>query len=246
MQHAVIQGASRGIGLRMTQALLERGVARVHATCRSPSEATQLQALAEKYEQLCVYKLDVTQESTISEAAEQILVRSPNLDLLINTSGILHEAGYMPERRLEDLSIEHLQVVLTVNAIGPLMVIKHLLPGLRHEGRTVVASLSARVGSIGDNHRGGWYGYRSSKAALNQLHKSLSIELSRRAKNTIAVVLHPGSVETDLTRPFRKSIPAEQLFSVSKSVDLLIDVVSSLEPKDHGQFFDYAKRPIDW
>lgn len=147
---------------------------------------------------------------------------------------------------MEDLERGKLLDILEVNAIGPLLVARALLPGLQHDRRSVLASMSARVGSIGDNRRGGWYGYRSSKAALNQLHRSLAVELKRRARNAISVVLHPGTVKTRLTEPFRRSVPEGQLMEVEASVEKLLAVIDRLEPADHGGFFDYDYQPIEW
>lgn len=242
---AVIQGASRGLGLGFVRALLDRGVS-VHATCRDPSRAAELSELATRESALHVHRLDVTDEDTIAEAVRAIRANTPQLDLVVNASGVLHGEGLKPERRVEELEARTLLDLMHVNAVGPMLVLKHLLPLLTHDRRAVAASLSARVGSIGDNRRGGWYGYRSSKAALNQLHRSFAVELKRRARNAISVVLHPGTVETRLTEPFRRSVPEGKLFSVETSVGLLLKVIDDLEPEDHGQFFDYAKAPIEW
>ncbi|MBX2814273.1 MAG: SDR family oxidoreductase [Myxococcales bacterium] len=246
MKHVVVQGASRGVGLGLVRACLARGD-RVHATCRTPSLASNLQSLKRTYaEQLLIHQLDVTQETTIEQASYAVRAVSPQIHLHINASGLLHHPTVKPERRLEELSAEALLRLFAVNTIGPLLVIKHFLPCFQHHERSVVASLSARVGSIGDNRRGGWYGYRASKAALNQMHRSLAIELSRRAVHTISVTLHPGTVATDLTIPFRKSVPPDKLFSVEKSVELLLGVMDSLTLSDHGGFFDYARKRIEW
>jgi NAD(P)-dependent dehydrogenase (short-subunit alcohol dehydrogenase family) len=247
MKNAVVQGASRGIGLGVVRHLIERGSEVVHATCRDPETAHELLGLRDRAAgRVVVHRLDVTDETSISNAAAAIRERTPQVHLLFNTSGILHGEGQKPERRLEELDKDRLLTIFAVNAIGPLLVVKHLFPALAHDERAVVASLSARVGSIGDNRRGGWYGYRSSKAALNQLHKSLAVELGRRAKNAISVVLHPGTVETRLTEPFRKSVPEGKLFSVDHSVSQLLSVIDGLSKEDHGGFFDYAKQPIEW
>ena len=247
MKTAVVQGASRGIGLGVVRHLLERGVETVHATCRDPAGASELAEIAEASRgRVRVHRLDLLDDASIESAAEAIREASPEIHLLFNTAGILHGEGQSPERKLEDLDRERLRHIFEVNAFGPLLVTKALFPALRHDERAVVASLSARVGSIGDNRRGGWYGYRSSKAALNQLHRSLALELSRRAKNVVSVVLHPGTVETRLTEPFRRSVPEGKLFSVDHSVRQLLDVIASLDGEDHGGFFDYAKAPIEW
>lgn len=247
MKTAIVQGASRGIGLGMVQRLLEASYDRVHATCRTPESAEALQALRDTFDdRLHVHRLDVTRDETLASALSEIAALSPKVHLLFNSTGILHEPGQSPERRLEDLDRTQLLHLFEVNSVGPLLVTKTFLPLLRHDERSVVASLSARVGSIEDNGRGGWYGYRSSKAALNQLHKSLAVELSRRIKRAISVVLHPGTVETKLTEPFRRSVPEGKLFSVETSTRKLMALIEGLTPEDHGKFFDYDKRPIPW
>lgn len=247
MDRVVIQGASRGLGLGFVRALLARNARMVHATCRNPDEADELRALAASApERLMLHRLDVRDEASIARAAEEIRAESLEIGLVINASGILHGEGQKPERRLEELDPDRLLDIYSVNSIGPLLVVKHLLPQLMHAQRAVVASLSARVGSIGDNRRGGWYGYRSSKAALNQLHRSLAIELTRRAPNVVAVTLHPGTVATRLTEPFRRSVPPSSLLSVDASVTRLLEVIGNLTKEAHGGFFDYAGKPIEW
>ncbi len=245
MQHAVVQGASRGIGLGLVQGLLGRQVEVVHATCRDPDSASELRALAGP-DRLFVHRLDVTDEPTIEAAAAAIRARSPELDLVFNASGVLHGEGLQPERRLEELDPGRLGQIFLINAIGPLLVVKHLLPAISHGRRAVVASLSARVGSIGDNRLGGWYGYRASKAALNQLHRSLAVELSRRAKHAIAVTLHPGTVATRLTEPFRRSVKDGALLTVEEASERLLVLIEGLSPEDHGRFYDGTKSPIEW
>lgn len=247
MAAVVIQGASRGIGLGFVRALLDRDDATIHATCRQPGRADNLQEMARRQpERIRIHGLDVTDEASVEAASQAILSESPELKLLVNASGVLHGPNQRPERRLEDLNPQRLLDIFAVNAIGPLIVVKHLLSGFQHDRGSVVASLSARVGSIGDNRRGGWYGYRASKAALNQMHKSLAVELSRRARKAVAVTLHPGTVQTRLTEPFRRSVPEGTLFPVEKSVDLLLAVIDGLTPADHGKFFDYSKAEIEW
>ena len=151
-----------------------------------------------------------------------------------------------PERRLADVTPEHLQRAFAVNAIGPLLVAKHVQALLPRRDRAVFASLSARVGSIGDNRLGGWYAYRASKAAQNMITLNLSIELRRRARGIICVGLHPGTVDTELSRPFQHNVPADRLFTPQRAARQLLDVIHGLEPADNGGFFAWDAQPIPW
>lgn len=242
--NAMIQGASRGIGLALVRALAANdNVDTVVASCRNPSGATELSALGDK---VLVVRLDVTDETTIARAKEIVDARVGQLDLLVNAAGVLHEGDTQPERRLEHIRPESLAHAFAVNCAGPLLVSKHFWPLLRHDGRAVLASISARVGSIGDNRLGGWYGYRGSKAAQNMMTKTLSIELARRAPNVICVALHPGTVDTDLSKPFQRNVPAKTLQRVDGSAERLLEVIAGLTPEDSGRFFDWRGEPIPW
>lgn len=245
---AVIQGASRGLGLALVRSLLER---RPHdhlfATCRDPKAALPLLALADEAPNLRVLPLDVTKEETIAQAARVVEHTAGSVDLLVNVSGILHADGDAgPEKRLESLSLESLQAVFVVNALGPMLVTKHFRPLLKHDRRAVLANVSARVGSIGDNRLGGWYAYRSSKAALNMFTKTAAIELRRRSPNVIVFSFHPGTVETDLSRPFLRSVRPEKLFSPERAAGQLLDIAGQLTPEDTGRFLAWDGSPIPW
>ncbi|MEM7675592.1 MAG: SDR family NAD(P)-dependent oxidoreductase, partial [Myxococcota bacterium] len=134
--------------------------------------------------------------------------------------------------------------VFAVNAYGPILVVKHLYKHLAHGDRAVLAHLSARVGSIGDNKLGGWYGYRASKAALNQFVRGMAVELKRKNKNIVCVAIHPGTVDTRLTKPFQRS--AKVLFTPKDSVSRMIGVLEGLTPSQTGEFFAYDGTPIEW
>ena len=167
------------------------------------------------------------------------------IDLLINASGLLHDAdGLGPERRLEHVDVAHLHKVFAVNAFGPLLVVKHLHRLFARSGRSVSVHLSARVGSIQDNRLGGWYAYRASKAALNQFVRSMAIELKRKNRESICVALHPGTVDTGLTKPFQKS--AKVLFTTDDAVARMMTVIDGLTPDDSGGFFAYDGTTIEW
>ncbi len=164
------------------------------------------------------------------------------LDLLIVASGFLHGDAGQPERSLAQLDADYLAHVFAVNAIGPALVMKHFLPLLPKAGRAVAGFVSAKVGSIGNNALGGWYGYRASKAALNQLVKTASIEMTRRNRASICVALHPGTVDTALSRPFAKTG-----LNVRPALDAaaeLLRVLGSLAPADSGMLIDYQGQKL--
>lgn len=247
---AWVQGASRGIGLGMVETLLRDGQTNiVIATSRHPEQSERLMALKQEHpERLEVFGMDVTDEGSIIRAVEQVEEHAASLNLVINTAGVLHDQsmGLSPEKRLDDLDAEALDRAFRVNTIGAMLWIKHVHTFLPRQGRSVLASLSARVGSIGDNRLGGWYGYRMSKAALNQGMHTAAIEIGRKWKEAICVLLHPGTVDTGLSKPFQKNVPQGKLFEVEESVRHLFDVIDTLKVEDSGELFDWAGERIVW
>lgn len=165
---------------------------------------------------------------------------------LVNVAGLLHDGRLGPERRLEEVDPAQLARLFAVNAYGPLLVAKHFYRLMVHEERAVLANVSARVGSIGDNRLGGWYAYRASKAAQNMFTKNLAIEFKRRAKNLVVVALHPGTVDTDLSRPFRRSVPPSKLFSVDRAASQLLEIIDQVGPADSGNFIGWDGQRIPW
>lgn len=188
--------------------------------------------------------VDLTDEDSIAALAAQLRDRAAELRLVIVATGFLGNAAFRPERSLRELDLKHLQHAFAVNAFGPALLMKHLLPLLPRGGRTVFACLSARVGSIGDNRLGGWYSYRASKAALNQLVRTSSIELKRHNPDSICVALHPGTVATRLSAAYEKA--NAPVASPADCAAQLLTVIDSLEPSDTGAFFDYARKPVSW
>lgn len=244
-RNVFITGASRGLGLEFTRQLLERGE-RVFATCRDPTSARDLQRLAAQHRELQVIPVDVTDEEEIADAMKEIAEQTDRLHLVLNVAGVLHGADFGPERKLEELDLDAIRKVFAVNAYGPILVARHALPLLRHDEDCVFASLSARVGSIEDNGKGGWYTYRASKAAQNQFTRTLAIELSRRAPNVCVLALHPGTVDTDLSKPFQRFLPASQIFDPERAVRQLLAIVDGVTPKDTGTFHAWDGSPIPW
>lgn len=182
---------------------------------------------------------DICNENMIAAAAQQA---GNQLDLVIVATGFLHNQSHQPEKTLRQIEPGHLIQSFMINAMGPTLVMKHFLPRLARRRRSIFAVLSARVGSIADNQLGGWYSYRASKAALNQLVKTASVELARTNPSAICLALHPGTVETPLSAPFHK--PSLQVRSPDEAARDLLAVLENAGPGESGTFLDYAGTPI--
>jgi len=226
---AVVIGASGGIGAAFEAALTEEGAFDVvHGFARSRTGAQHL---------------DLLDEPSIAAAAAHV-AKGPPPTLVIVATGLLHEDDHGPEKALRDLEPDWLAKIYAVNAIGPALVAKHFLPIMPKAGRAVFAALSARVGSIGDNRMGGWYGYRASKAALNMFVRNLAIEERRHNDRAIVVALHPGTVDTALSRPFQGNIQAGKLFDPERAALQLLDVIEGLKVPDSGKLFAFEGEEI--
>jgi NAD(P)-dependent dehydrogenase (short-subunit alcohol dehydrogenase family) len=226
---AVIIGASGGIGGAFEAALIEEATFDiVHGFARSRSGAQHI---------------DLLDEASIAAAAAHV-AKGPAPTLVIVATGLLHTADHGPEKALRDLDPDWLAQVYAINAIGPALVAKHFLPIMPKTGRAAFAALSARVGSISDNGLGGWHGYRASKAALNMLVRNLAIEEKRRNDRAIVVTLHPGTVDTALSRPFQSNVQAGRLFDPERAALQLLDVIEGLKVPDSGKLFDFEGEEI--
>ena len=225
---AVVVGSSGGIG----RALLSR-LATQHRFC-----------IALGLGRGSSPPLDLTDDSSVAQAALYVQELGKEVRLVINAAGFLHMDGLTPEKSWRDLDVAHMARSFAVNAIGPALLMKHFLPLLPRQGRSVFATLSARVGSIGDNRLGGWYSYRSSKAALNQLVRTAAIELARRRPAALCVALHPGTVETRLSAPFVKRSADVQ--TAEYAANRLLGVIERLSPANTGGFFDFRGEPVPW
>jgi NAD(P)-dependent dehydrogenase (short-subunit alcohol dehydrogenase family) len=185
-------------------------------------------------------RLDLTDEASIEAAAAALRLSGP-FDRIIDATGALTIDGVGPEKRLADLDPAIMARAFAVNAIGPALLIKHFAELLPRQGRSVFATLSARVGSIGDNHLGGWYSYRASKAALNQLLRTASIEVARRRPQALLLALHPGTVQTPLSKPF---VTPGQAIAPEEAARRLLQVMEAATAS--GIFLDHAGLPIPW
>jgi NAD(P)-dependent dehydrogenase (short-subunit alcohol dehydrogenase family) len=243
--NALIVGASQGIGLGFVRYLLQQDmVNRVYGTYRSSTAAAGLLALPS--DRLHCLPMDITNEDDIAQAIAHIQSDTPQLHLVVNCVGMLHEGDLQPEKGLRQINRERLLRYFEVNSVGAILLAKHLLPLLSHGDRNVFATLSAKVGSIGDNQLGGWYGYRASKAALNMLMRTAALEYQRKRAKTILVTLHPGTTDTRLSKPFQRSVPPDKLFSCDRTVQQLMTVIQNLDESDSGGFFSWDGRPLPW
>ncbi|HTI31194.1 MAG TPA: SDR family NAD(P)-dependent oxidoreductase [Sphingomonas sp.] len=185
--------------------------------------------------------VDVTDDVSLAAAAAQLI----DVDRVFVTTGLLHDERQQPERRLADITAEHLGRSFLINTIAPSLIAKHVLPRFPRDRRSVFAVLGARVGSIADNRGGGWYGYRASKAALAMLVRTMAIEAARSHPQAIIVALHPGTVDTAMSRPFQRNLAPNQLVDPATAARHLIRVTENLSPADSGGHFawDGARIP---
>ncbi|KAK2824539.1 hypothetical protein Q5P01_021714 [Channa striata] len=247
---ALIQGASRGLGLEFCKHILKnKPPASVIATCRNPDGAAELRALAAEH----------PARLTRSVRLRRGFGGSGGLDLIVNSSAILHPSG-RGETSLRDVTAQGLSSTLTTNTVGPLLMAKHFAPLLQKGGggfgqqpaetvkqhSGIIVNITAKVGSIGDNGLGGWYSYRMSKAALNMATRNLSIELGRTRPRVVCVCLHPGTVNTDLSRPYHKNVPKDRLFSTQHSVNCLMNIIDTLNIEKTGKAYSWDGSELPW
>ncbi len=231
IKNIAIFGSSGAIGGAFTQQLAARHPdATVCAFSRRQPAALPPNAV--------YHAVDYASESSIEQAALQASANGP-MDVVIVATGVLHTDDIQPEKSLREVSAEKLSYLFAANAIFPALVAKHILPKLSRDTRSVFAALSAHAGSISDNDIGGWYAYRASKAALNMLIKNAAIEIGRRNKQAVIVGLHPGTVDSDLSEPFKRSIPADKLFTPEFAVEKMLAVLDGLTPQHSGACFEW-------
>ena len=217
---AVVVGASGGIGAALVTALLaDQALGRVFAISRSLNPGID--------GRLTRLRADVTEEASLAQAAAEL---TGPVRLVIVATGTLHDGARQPEKTYRAIDATALLESYRVNAVGPALVAKHMLPLLDPTRRSVFAALSARVGSIGDNRAGGWHAYRASKAALNMIIRNLAIETARRAPETLCIGLHPGTVDTALSQPFQRNVAPDKLFTAAYSAACLL----IRHRRDHG------------
>ena len=226
---ALVVGASGGLGAAFVALLAaDDRFSQVTAWSRSRAVGTTGKVVSAR--------IDLREEATIETAARRL----GEVDLAIVATGLLHDGDLKPEKSWRALEPSAMMRAFEVNTIGPALIAKHVLPLFPRDRRAVFAALSARVGSIGDNRLGGWYSYRASKAALNQLIRCFSIELATKRPQAICVGLHPGTVDTALTKPYQAGVPDQTLFTTADSARRLLAVIERLTPAQSGRVYDWA------
>lgn len=219
MARALVLGASGGVGAAVTARLGQVGY-----------EVTALSRTVEGF--------DITDETSVNQHLSAL---EGSFDLIFVATGALSSDGG-PEKSLRAVTVDEMQKIFMINAVGPALVLRHAPKLLPRNAPSVFAALSARVGSIGDNRLGGWYSYRASKSALNQIIKTASVELARTHKHLACVALHPGTVRTEFT----KNYPQHDAVAPSQAAENLVNVVTGLTAADTGSFFDWAGQPVAW
>lgn len=218
---AIIIGASGGIGTAIHASLAASGsYEQIWGTTRSGTHA-----------------LDLRDEASIEALAQKASSSGMDLRLVFDATGYLHGEQGGPEKSWSAINAETMAYQFAINAIGPALLMKHFLPLLPREGRSVFATISAKVGSISDNQLGGWYGYRAAKAALNQLVKTAAIELTRKRPNAVCLALHPGTVATQLSDPFAKN--NVRLQTPQQSTTAMLNVIKRAKPEQSGNLIAY-------
>ena len=190
--------------------------------------------------------LDLEDDNSFVSFENQLSLFNQPIRLVINTSGFLHSDIIKPEKRLSNVNRSTIIKNFSVNSIAPILIAKSIEKFIRPEVPFSYASLSARVGSIGDNRLGGWYSYRASKAAQNQFLKTLSVEWRRKFPNSVVSLLHPGTCDTQLSKPFQSSVPKDKLFTPKQSAEYLISIISNQGPSDTGKFLAWDSSVIPW
>ncbi len=234
--NVIIIGASGGIGAALlTQLNASPQVAQIFALSRQ----------ARQYPSPKIHSMafDFTDETSVESAAANLKDKGP-FDLVILATGHLHGPDISPEKSMRAISIEGFEKNFAVNTIGPALTAKYILPLMRRDQKSVFSALSARVGSISDNRIGGWYAYRASKAALNMVLKTLAIEHGRRFKDCVIIGLHPGTVDTPLSKPFQGNVPEGKLFTAEDSASKLLSVIDNAAMPDSGHLIDWAGQKV--
>lgn len=234
-QTALVFGANSAIAQAMIPLLRDDGY-RVIGVARSASDS-----LGTDQSIKCDYS-----EAQLAEVTERLAQAGESIDLLFSFVGVLHWQDRMPEKKLTDLGAEQLRDYFAINTIVPALILKYSTPLMNRAAVCRVVVLSAKIAGTSDNRLGGWYGYRASKAALNSIIKTASIELRRTHPKICLVALHPGTTDTPLSKPFSKKLPEDKLFSPGQSAQRLKSVIDKLKPEDSGRFVHWDGSDLPW
>lgn len=244
----LIIGAGRGIGRALLdKQLQDPDVKRVIGTFRPGREPADMESLRQAWgDRLAFEPLDVGDAESLAAFEHMLHSHESGIDLAINATGLLHDDGVAPEKRVEECAPQALERLFRVNAIGPLMVARSLLTAQPRKQPLTFIAISAMVGSIGDNQLGGWYGYRASKAALNQFMHTLAIECRQRFPRAVIAAIHPGTTQTSLSRPFVRRIEPDKLYTPEQTAERILRLAAGFSPADSGRFFNWDGTEIPW
>ena len=224
---AVVIGNSGSIGSAIEKELSDQGFKNIIGFNRSSNP-----------------RLDLLNEETIAQSAQFIKDKDIPVSLVFDATGLLHDDNNMPEKTYKNIDQIFMRKNFEINVMGPALIMKYFLPLLDKEEKSIFASISAKVGSISDNRYGGWYSYRASKAALNQMIKTASIEMKMKNLNAICLAIHPGTVESKLSKPFQKNDLTIQ--SPQEYASNIFKILNSSTSKDTGSFYNWDGKIIDW
>ncbi|GHD40394.1 NAD(P)-dependent dehydrogenase, short-chain alcohol dehydrogenase family [Marinobacter persicus] len=240
----LIAGVSGAIGSALAERYLAQTQETVIGLCRKP-EAVSFRLRDDPRVRLLPWQADAPESLPVDRLADLLASREPLINVVYAT-GLLHDAAMFPEKRLEDMQPRNMIKAFEVNCLGFGLLMQALAPHLRGRHLKRVAAVSAKVGSVSDNHLGGWYAYRCSKAALNMLVKNLSVELPRRCAPIACVALHPGTTRSALSEPFSQSLAKLTVHEPDETADNLFRVLESLSDKDNGQFINWDGSDLPW
>lgn len=248
---ALVVGASRGVGLALAEALAGGAVGepprRLFVTHRGEAAPESLLRLRDAARcEVVPLSCELGSDEDIARLGRRLAEADATLAVTLHAAGILHEDGVRPEKSLRQVDRRAMHRVFDINSFAPLLVAQAVLPCIPRQGPSHFAALSAMVGSIGDNRIGGWYSYRASKAALNQLLRTLAIEARRTHAELCVTSIHPGTTDTDLSRPFQGNVPDDKLYTPAQSARRILDVVLSGTPDVSGRFMNWTGEALPW
>lgn len=252
MQNYLIIGGTGGIGQALVEQIIKNSLHKpMHIYATYHQRQPNLQA-----DNLSWIQMNVSSEASIQAAIAEVQSQTDHINWVINAVGMLHSESNAPEKGIRQLEPDYFMQNMAINALPSLLIAKHIKPLLKaaenrlrlpaKDAPVIFATISARVGSISDNQLGGWYSYRMSKAALNMGMKTLAIEWSRTLKHVCVVVMQPGTVDTELSKPFQGNVPEGKLFTVEYSAQKLLEVLSSMTAEQSGSFVDWSGATIPW
>jgi len=230
MKNVAVIGSSGAIGKAFLNIYIrDKEISNIYSISRAQ--------VKEDDERVTHINIDITDEISVRNAAS--LIEDRSLDRVIVATGILHTESFGPEKSIKDINVENFMKIFLVNTFGPALIGKYFIPLMTNSQKSILAFLSAKVGSISDNKLGGWYSYRASKSALNQIIKNFSIEAKRTNPKGIIIGLQPGTVKSRLSEPFQKNVKKSNLFSADDSANKLMKVIEDIAQEDSGQMFSW-------